>query len=93
MTDELVSRQAVIDAIDEWVKDVGVLVALTTHEVTPLFESIRKLPPVTPQPKVGHLITYDVHGHEACKCSECDMDVEYPCTDRYCSHCGIRFEE
>jgi len=83
-----ISRQAVIDAIDKWVKNMGVLVALPVNEVTPLFESIHELPPVNPQPKVGHWIVYDVHGHKACKCSECDKDAGYPCYDKYCSHCG-----
>ena len=85
---DAISRQAVIDAIDKWVKNMGVLVALPVNEVTPLFESIHELPPVNPQPKVGHWIVYDVHGHKACKCSECDKDAGYPCYDKYCSHCG-----
>ena len=83
-----ISRQAVIDAIDKWVKNMGVLVALPVNEVTPLFESIHELPSVKAEPKIGHWIVYDVHGHKACKCSECDKDAGYPCYDKYCSHCG-----
>lgn len=125
--DRLISEQAVIDAIDKWVKNMGVLIALPANEVTPLFESIHELPPVnpqpkyediakafqfglalgfgekhdemdkvideikkviTPEPKTGHWIVYDVHGHKACKCSECNKDVGYPCYDKYCGHCG-----
>ena len=41
-------------------------------------------------PKTGHWIIYDVHGHKACKCSECDKDVGYPCNYKYCPYCGIR---
>lgn len=41
----------------------------------------------TPLP-TGHWIVYDVHGHKACKCSECGMDAGYPCNDKYCRHCG-----
>ena len=40
------------------------------------------------EPKTGHWVIYDVHGHKACKCSECNKDVGYPCYDKYCGHCG-----
>lgn len=40
------------------------------------------------EPKVGHWIIYDVHGHKACKCSKCDKDVGYPCNYKYCPYCG-----
>lgn len=43
--------------------------------------------------KTGHWITYDIHGHKACKCSECNNDVGYPCNDKYCKHCGARMVE
>ena len=88
--DKLISEKAVIDAIDKWVKNMGVLIALPTSEVTPLFESIHELSPVIPQQKTGHWIIYDVHGHKACKCSECDKDAGYPCNDKYCPKCGCR---
>lgn len=52
MTD-LVERQAVIDVIDKWVKNMGVLIALPANEVTPLFDSIHKLSSVNPQ-GTGH---------------------------------------
>lgn len=42
------------------------------------------------EPKAGHWIIYDVHGHKACKCSECDKDVGYPCNYKYCPYCGHR---
>ena len=42
--------------------------------------------------KMGHWIIYDVHGHKACKCSECGMDVGYPCNDKYCKYCGIKMQ-
>ena len=54
--EDAISRQAVIDAIDKWVKNMHILIALPTNEVTPLFESVHKLPHVTPQPKTGHWI-------------------------------------
>ena len=40
------------------------------------------------EPKTGHWVIYDVHGHKACKCSECGTDAGYPCNDKYCRHCG-----
>lgn len=43
-TGDLISRQAVIDAIDKWVKNMGVLIALPANEATPLFEAIHNLP-------------------------------------------------
>lgn len=45
------------------------------------------------EPKTGHWIIYDVHGHKACKCSECGMDVGYPCNDKYCPKCGAKMVE
>lgn len=54
---------------------------------------IEALPSVTPEPKTGHWIIYDVHGHKACKCSECGIDVGYPCNDKYCPNCGCRMFE
>ena len=47
--DRLISEQAVIDAIDKWAKNMGVLIALPANEVTPLFDSIHELPSVNPQ--------------------------------------------
>lgn len=49
---DAISRQAVIDAIDKWVKNMGVLIALPASEVTPLFDSIHKLPSVNQQESV-----------------------------------------
>ena len=45
------------------------------------------------EPETGHWIVYDVHGHKACKCSECDKDVGYPCNYKYCPYCGERMVE
>ena len=47
--DRLISEQAVIDTIDKWTKNMGVLIALPANEVTPLFESIHDLPSVNPK--------------------------------------------
>lgn len=58
-----------------------------------LADKINALPPVKPAEKVGWWIIYDVHGHKACKCSECDMDVSYPCNDKFCKYCGSKMQE
>ena len=57
-------------------------------EMDKVIDEIKKV--ITPQTKTGHWIIYDVHGHKACKCSECDKDVGYPCNYKYCPYCGIR---
>ena len=49
---DVISRQAVIDAIDAWVKSMHILVTLPANDVTPLFDSVHKLPPVAPAEKV-----------------------------------------
>ena len=51
--EDAISRQAVIDAIDKWAKNMSVLIALPVNEVTPLFEDVHGLPSVNPQPKTS----------------------------------------
>lgn len=51
--EDAISRQAVIDTIDKWIKSMHVLIAFPANEVTPLFESVHELPSVSPQPKMG----------------------------------------
>ena len=51
--EDAISKQAVIDAIDKWVKNMGVLIALPANKVTPLFEYVHELPSVNPQSKMG----------------------------------------
>ena len=92
--DDAISRQAAIDAISE-------LNAVSFYEAQKdskecyyeIRNAIKQLPFVTPAEKVGHWIIYDVHGHKACKCSECDMDVSYPCNDKFCKYCGSKMQE
>lgn len=92
---DLISRQAVIDAIDKWVKNMGVLIALpATSEVTPLFESIHELPPVNPQPKAGHWIALENRFDlgDRVKCSECGQVfvVGDDVSRHYCPNCGAK---
>ena len=101
---DCISRQAVIDAIDKWVKDMGVLIALPADEVTPLFDSIHKLPPVTPQPKVGEWLEKEVISDkvieewQSARCSACDKYHTTPYmyyfdNYKFCPNCGARLEE
>lgn len=72
---EYISRQAVIDSIDKWVKNMGVLIALPAQEVAPLFVSIHELPSVDIPPE-----------HDGCKdCKyETYLEYYYPCCE--CKH-------
>lgn len=100
MSGDLISRQAVIDAIDKWVKNMGVLIALPTSEVTPLFESIHELPSVNPQePETGHWESFDLtYGRDIYKCSVCKCTTDVPTVlgipmFKYCPNCGCRMAE
>ena len=103
MNDDFISRQAVLNTIHLFfteeidkiptkkTEDGEVLVI---HKCQPLFEMnkalckrIKELPSF-PTERTGRWITYDVHGHKACKCSECNKDVGYPCNDNFCPKCG-----
>ena len=95
--DDYISRQAVIDAIDKWVKNMGVLIALPTSEVTPLFESIHELPSVNSQEqKVGHWIL-EVEDWNKWTCSNCGYskrtDVHVTLGYDFCPKCGCKMSE
>ena len=80
---DCISRKAVIDVIDKWVKNMHVLMALPANEVTPLFDNVHELPPVTPQPKTGRWI------HN--KCNKCGASRP-PLFDNFCPNCGFKME-
>ena len=90
--EDAISRQAVIDTIDKWVKSMHVLIALPANEITPLFDSVHELPHVTPQPKMGHWIHDGSHWENRWICSECGyklIDVQ----TNYCPNCGAKMSE
>lgn len=91
---DVVSRQAVIDAIDKWVKSMHVLITLPANEVTPLFESVNELPFVTPQQKIGKWIYKKEEDSYRCSlCSfPCHKDNLGAIVTRYCAGCGARME-
>lgn len=94
--DDAISRQAVLDTIDKWVKSMRVLIALPANEVTPLFESVHELPPVTPQPEMGRWIDIMVGDMPAQACDKCN--VFYPLAytgggHKFCPNCGCKMQE
>lgn len=60
-TGDMVSRQAVHEAIEKWAGSMAVLVALPTREVRPLLDSIHKLPSVNPQKWIPVSDKYEHH--------------------------------
>ena len=83
--DDCISRQEVLDLFAQKCDAVR-----PYHEV---WQGVKELPPVTPQPKIGKLIKYNVHGHNAHKCSKCNEDLGYPYVGRFCKNCGAKMEE
>ena len=79
--EDSISRQAVLDIVNN---------PLNIR----LDEIIKKLPPVTPQPKTGHWIRQDntkepLYGWYFC--SECNSVIgDKP---KFCSNCGARMED
>jgi len=81
---DAISRQAVLDIVNN---------PLNIR----LDEIIKQLPPVTPQPMIGHwILVSDGYGDNAyiCECSECKDTVwVYKDADRkwnYCPNCGAK---
>lgn len=81
--DDCISRQAVLDIVNN---------PLNIR----LDEIIKKLPPVTPQPKTGYWISwYEIIEEEwgtehnpHCKCSECSTEVD-PHTSKFINCCPV----
>ncbi len=92
--DDAISRQAVLDYIDEMPSDLTADGRRMIRRRT-LEEYISDtLPPVTPQPKTGHWILID-KAHEHAHCSECDygnVDLLDGRPHNYCPNCGARME-
>lgn len=93
--EDAISRQAVIDTIDKWVKSMHVLIALPANEVTPLFESVHELPSVTPQPKMGKWSFTKHYGRDYYVCSFCGMERmdDHSSGWNYCPNCGAKMQE
>lgn len=91
--EDCISRQAVIDTIDRWVKNMHVLIALPANEVTPLFESVHELPSVIPQQKMGRWIVLKDEFDDVCEavCSCCDKNGNHKWA--FCPFCGCKMQE
>jgi len=87
MENDLISRQAAIDALDKRFNSVPME---QTTEILLLRKDLRDLPPVQPQPKTGHWIKITPSG--IYMCSECEHNVLTGDIDAYhhCHHCGIK---
>lgn len=82
MQDELISRQAVLDIFADN--------ADATRPYSTVWEKIRDLPSVNPQPKTGHWI-FDEILDKHYYCSECkSMGVDYW---DFCPYCGAKMIE
>ena len=88
---DLISRQAVHEAITRWAGSMSVLIALPTREVRPLLDSIHELPSVKQEPKTGHWIN-DEDTIGCYYCSECGGYVT-SYDDAYCKYCGAKMVE
>lgn len=86
--EDSISRQAVMNCFKKW----------QPYMATRLFgfeKELSSLPPVTPQPKIGHwqkisADKYSEHVAYYFRCSECGKDIigEH----NYCPNCGCRME-
>ena len=85
--EDFISRQAVHEAIEKWAGSMDVLTALPTRYIRPLFDSIHKLPPVTPMLNMGQWIKTD-EGFSPYKCSVCGS-IEFK-ESNYCPNCGAK---
>lgn len=82
--EDAISRQAVLDALEwKWAGKAAI-------------DAIKELPPVTPQPKIGHwIVDEDCEGKtRRCVCDRCGYS-----TDKYtwknpnfCAECGAKME-
>ena len=85
--DDLISRQAVLDAIAAnciWENEYS----LTSGRIK---KAVEGLPPVTPQPKTGRWIrTTDKAEHLVWECDKCSWQQRF--NTNYCPNCGAKME-
>lgn len=87
--EDLISRQAVIDACDQ---------SINLFEVV---DRIEELPPVTPQPKTGKWVNKSQRSgcgivFVASECTCCGKKTPFNCDEfiyRYCPNCGAKMQE
>ena len=81
--EDAISRQVVLDMMQ---------IRMGEKE---LYKAVYELPPVTPQPKIGHwkrisIDKYVQHAMAYYKCSVCNKDIIG--THNYCPNCGAKME-
>lgn len=84
--EDAISRQAV----DELSKELVHTTKDKADFLCNFWEGLKKLPPVTPQPKIGHWI----HFAKSDDCSECRYSTgKYGSPSKYCPNCGAMMAE
>lgn len=95
--DAAISRQAAIETIFE--QGSAEKLEIDFAKLLLLQRAIKALPPVTPQPKMGHwtrvLIRNEKGGCIGAKmiCSECGNDNRHDEYMKYCPNCGAKMQE
>jgi len=93
--EDCISRQAVINGIDNYIEKVQSTGAkddfISFEELV-----VKALPPVTPKQEIGHwkrisIDKYVQHAMAYYKCSVCDKDIIG--THNYCPNCGAKMSE
>ena len=88
--DNVVSRQAVLDALDKRFDSVPME---QTKEILLLRKDLRELPLVNPQPKTGHWIRQSDDYHDYYECEHCGIAVGLDDIKNYCPKCGAKMVE
>ena len=84
MTNDLISRQAVLDVIEngDWVDYDDSLCKL-----------IEELPSITPTERTGHWIIHPKNIYAHLVCDKCLSNAPYDCRTNYCPKCGAKMIE
>lgn len=94
--EDCVSRQAVIDAIDDDNRNGHYSCFATNNDAECFKQIIRDLPSVTPQTKMGHWIDIMVGDMPAQGCDRCNTFYPLAYTGgghKFCPNCGTRMVE
>lgn len=90
-TSDLISRKAVIDALDKRFDSVPME---QTTEILMLRKDLRELPSAEPERRTGKWLIRRFGGDA--QCSECGMyfrdAYDFENSDHYCRHCGAEME-
>lgn len=93
---DAISRQAVLDLIEHYNSDGLGSVFYGYEEGVKFADAVNKLPPVTPQRKIGHWIVHEKpHGIRYLECPFCNIWYlnEHLIRNSYCPNCGNKLSE